>query len=234
MRTNTVFVILALTIILGGVGYYVWSQPVGSGVSPTSTTTVQTATSTVNTTSDGIITFAQLPDFGLAVTPQQVLKSGYIPPCGQSFAYCLYYSGAAYQGTNFEDAGVSIRKRSDIATERLCLDTPPAGYAASITPVSTNTADAYSTSVFSPIGDAAMGHYATGAVYRLWVRNESACYEFQTSLGETQFANYPAGAIKEFTAADRQTVLELLQRELQTVTIDESGSPIMVFSGAKG
>src|SRR5258708_11997428 len=51
----------------------------------------------------------------------------------------------------------------------------------------------YTTSVFSPIGDAAAGHYASGALYRLYLQDSSTCYEFETRLGQTQFANYPAG-----------------------------------------
>lgn len=234
MRINTIFVLLIALLVLAGIGYVIWGQPSGNGGSQTSTTTQTSATSTADTTSDGTITFARLPQFGLAVTQDQVLKSGYIPPCPQGFNYCLYFNGDAYKGTNFESAGLSVTKRPDIATERLCLDTPPAGYSASMTPSSTNSANSYSTSVFSPIGDAAAGHYSSGAVYRLWLRDSSKCYEFQTRIGETQFANYPAGTIKQFTDADRQTLQQELRQELETVTISVSGSPAVVFPQAKG
>jgi hypothetical protein len=229
MQKKSVFVLIALCCIaLIGAGYFAWAQP----ASPAQTITALQASSTpsmTESTSDGTITFSHLPTFGLAVTPQQVLKSGYIPPCADGFTYCLYYDGDAYQGTNFESAGLSITKRPDIADERVCLDTPPTGYGAGVTPISTNTADVYSTSTFSPIGDAGAGHYASGSMYRLWVRSSSQCYEFQTRIGETQFANYPAGSIKEFTDSDKQAVAQQLFEQLQTVTITVGGTPTIVF-----
>jgi hypothetical protein len=170
--------------------------------------------------SDGKITVAfPSKEFGLATNPTQVLVHSYIPPCSEGFDYCLYYIGDAYTGTNFESAGIRVQKRTDLSTERICLDTPPEGYDASTTPAEENSKDAYSTSVFVPLGDAGAGHFAQGALYRLFVRDNSACYELETRVGETQYANYPAGSIKEFTSGDRSTLQELLKSVIDRIAL---------------
>ncbi len=172
------------------------------------------------TVSDGTITVGYPSDFGLAKNATQVLVHAYIPPCDENFDYCLYYNGAAYTGTNFESAGVRIAKRADLATASLCLQTLPNGYTSGLTPKITTGSD-YQTSVFSPLGDGATGHYASGALYRL--AYGSACYEFETRIGETQFANYPAGTIQEFTTADRAAVQAKLDAIATGVTLPGGG-----------
>ena len=225
MQTRTLIGTVIVVIVLIGLAavYYGWKPT----AAPAQNTQETNATSTMtDTTSDGTITFAHSPEFGLATNPQQVLVHTYIPPCGQSFDYCLYYNGDAYQGTNFESAGLSISKRPDIANERLCLDTPPQGYNATVTPGASTSTSAYSASVFSPIGDAAAGHYANGSVYRLWVRSASKCYELETLIGETQYANYPAGSIKQFTADDEHALQDLLRKQLDSVMITADNIPV--------
>jgi hypothetical protein len=167
--------------------------------------------------SDGTISFrVPLTAFGLATHPEEVKLQSYIPPCNSSFAYCVYLSSGAYAGTNFESAGITIAKRPDLTTKQTCLTTPPAGY--TLAPQKTQEGDGYAASVFSPLGDAAAGHYATEELYRLSVG--SKCYEFLTRIGESQFANYPAGTIKEFSSADRAAVHSSLRAFLDGVTLD--------------
>jgi hypothetical protein len=162
------------------------------------------------TVSDGSIIFGVPDDFGVATTKDQVLVKSYIPPCSEGFNYCLYYNGTAFSGTNFESAGVSITKRKDLDSEQACLSTLPEGYAVGSGPTPSNLVPKvlkqtdYSSSVFSPIGDAGAGHYASGAVYRLFANG--TCHEIETRIGQTQFANYPPGAIKQFTPADFQAM----------------------------
>jgi hypothetical protein len=170
------------------------------------------------TVSDGTITIS-IPssEFGLAVKKDQILVHSYIPPCDENFNYCLYYDGSAYKGTNFESAGLRIQKRDDLKTQSACLTTQPAGYNG-LTP-KTESIDSYATSVFSPLGDAGAGHYSSGSLYRLFYDNK--CYEFQTRIGESQFANYPAGSIKEFTSADQSAVKLKLQEILNAITLPD-------------
>lgn len=219
-------IVLILIIVLG---WYLFVMPDGTGTNATSTaTTTQQGTSTAQTQSDGTITFAVPADFGMATDPNQILVTAYIPPCSSDFIYCLYYNGTTYQDTNFEAAGLRIVKRTDLSTERTCLDTPPEGYDASTKPSQTASADAYATSVFSNMGDAGVGHVAQGDLYRLFVRGNSSCYEFETRIGNTQYENYPEGTIREFTQADRAAITATLNGVLKSLTV---GTTSIAFPG---
>ena len=144
------------------------------------------------------------------------MKFSYIPPCDPSFNYCLYYNGLAYKDTNFESAGLRVQKRTDLKTQSACVSTMPSGFTG-IKVVTANGPD-YATSMFSPLSDAGAGHYALGAEYRLWYSN--SCYEFETRIGQTQFANYPAGTIEQFTSANQTDVTAQLQAMLNAVTLN--------------
>jgi hypothetical protein len=216
--------IIAVAVISAGVFYLINSGNQGGTVLPsnssifsnTSPTLVLNAPSGTpaqsgQNVSDGTISFTIPSDFGLATAQEQILVRSYIPPCDPDFDYCLYYNGSAYEGTNFDSAGIRIEERSDLTTENLCLTTPPTGYS-NFTPTSTTAGD-YSISEFSPLGDAGAGHYAVGTLYRLWYDGDDTCYEFETRIGQTQFANYPSGTIQQFTATDQSA----LQSEMQNV-----------------
>ncbi len=150
--------------------------------------------------SEGGLAFTYPSEFGLVVNENQILAS-YIPPCNPGFDYCLHYLGPKYQGTNFDSAGIRIDTRDDFSGE-LCLTKPPLGH--DLTPgIVTN--DRYVTARFAPLGGAGAGHYSTGALYRIWY--EGGCYELETRIGLSQFANYEPGSIREFTA-DEQSRLE--------------------------
>jgi hypothetical protein len=219
--TATAIVLIFLAVIIAAL--FLFKKPVEEPLPDTNQNPIQTDTNdgTDQTISDGTITIAQPgADFGFATNETQILVHSYIPSCSSPFMYCLYYNGTSYQGTNFESAGVRISKRTDLSTERLCMNTPPEGYEATTTPTSTTTKDSYASSVFSNISDAAAGHYASGSLYRLFVRSNNACYEFETRIGETQFANYPEGTIVEFTSTDRAALKAKLFNILEGVSLD--------------
>ena len=116
--------------------------------------------------SDELITLSYpTTDFSLATSAQQIAIRSYIPPCDPDFEYCLYYTGSAYLGTTFDSAGVRVDKRTDLTTQTACLTTPPTGFS-SFAPTSTTVGD-YSVSEFTPLGDAAAGHFSKGILYRL-------------------------------------------------------------------
>lgn len=213
-------ILVLLLIVLGGYGYFKYiRKPEVVVLTPSPTATGQAYDQSI---SDGTIT-VMYPSvqFGLATTPGQVLVTSYIPPCAQGFNYCVYFNGSQYQGTNFESAGLRIQKRTDIAVEHLCLTTPPSGFSATTTPAATAAQNTYATSVFSPVGDAAAGHYSSGSLYRLFIRDGSKCYEFENRIGQTQFANYPAGLIKQFTASDQTVVSAQLLSILNTIVLKD-------------
>jgi hypothetical protein len=189
-----------------------------SGTVPTlvlGTPSSTTAASGTQTISDGTISFTVPSDFGLATDQQQILVRSYIPPCDPDFIYCLYYTGIAYQGTNFDSAGMRIDKRTDLTTQSACLTTAPDGYT-NFTPTSTIAGD-YAVSEFTPLGDAGAGHYSTGTLYRL--EYNGACYEFETRIGQSQFANYPSGTIQQFTTADESDLQSEMQNILNGLTL---------------
>lgn len=227
MNTETkksITILAVAVVIIALIAFFVYQyKPSGSAQNPPATnTTNQPIPSFVfdQSVSDGTVTFLYpSSEFGLATTPSQILATSYIPPCDQGFNYCLYYKGADYQGTNFESAGIRMQKRADLTTEQLCLNTPPEGYSASTLPTSQTSAGSHSASVFANVGDAAAGHFASGSLYRLFVKSNSACYEFAPRIGQTQFQNYPAGAIKEFTSQDAKTLQAKLDEILSRVTL---------------
>lgn len=172
------------------------------------------ATSTDQTSSNGIITFKIPADFGLALNKVQILVKSYIPPCGDSFDYCLYYNGNTYEGTNFESAGLRIKKRVDLTTQTSCLSTPPEGYTE--LRGATATTSTFVISGFS-VGDAGAGHSAAGELYRL--AYNGTCHEFETRVGWTQYGNYPKGSIKEFTNIERDQIKAEIENILKDIEL---------------
>jgi hypothetical protein len=212
MKKRRLTISITLLIVIFGV-LFIW-------IFATSTETKQGIQSSMSSTSDGTITFTYSPTkFGLATNPAQILPKSYIPACDENFNYCLYYVGNEYIGTNFESAGVRISKRADLPDEQSCLTTPPAGYEYGAISSSTKSADTYSTTVFGGLSDAATGHYSLGSEYRLFVKSNSSCYEFETRIGQSRFENYPAGTIKEFTGADLTKVQADLMDIIHHITL---------------
>jgi len=161
--------------------------------------------------------------YSLAKAPGQISVTSYIPPCESNFEYCIYRTRADYQGTNFESAGLRVKERVDLSEKTACLTTPPEGF--DDLHAKTREGAGYATVVFAPIGDAAAGHYSSGALYR--VTFGTTCYEFETRIGESQLANYPEGSITLFTSDDRAAVYAELVEMLNTANIASSNTPII-------
>jgi hypothetical protein len=206
-------------IIVALLGFWYWNGNVKVAQNSPSPSPTATATPSGDTVSTPEITFSYGGDIALATKPDQILVKSYIPSCSEGFDYCLYYKGLTYENTNFESAGLRIDRRADLKTQSTCLNTMPEGYS-DLRPVISNQTG-YSTSVFGGLGDAGAGHYSSGDLYRLWFG--TTCYEFETRIGETQFANYPAGSIVEFTDANRAAVQQKLKDLLANITITSTG-----------
>lgn len=218
--TSTIAGLVLLIVVIAG-GVYLVSQRTANTAGQTATSTPpgnQSATVQTVTAPNGV-GFTYDKPYGLATAPEQILAKSYIPPC-QDFDYCLYRTGTDYAATNFESAGLGVKARADLTTQTACLSTQPEGYTNLHTV--TYAGQGYATSVFSPIGDAGAGHYASGAEYRLWTG--SACEQFDTRIGETQFANYPAGTKTQFSDADHANVMGELTGILHSVTVN--GAPV--------
>ena len=224
MKMNTLWALLVVIIIVL-LGWWYWASNSGT---QTPTDTATTTPVTINapdqtlTLAGGKATLAySSADFGLATTSAQVTVTSYIPSCDPDFDYCFYYKGNAYAGTNFDSAGVRVKTRTDLKTQNQCLTTPPSGYT-NMTPTIATSTD-YATATFTPVGDAGAGHYASGSLYRL--EYSGSCYEFETRIGATQYANYPAGTIQEFTDADQATVSSMLMGIVSSLTTASSSKP---------
>jgi hypothetical protein len=177
--------------------------------------------SAANTVSDGLIEFDQPEDFGLAISQDQILVDATVPPCTNEFSYCLYYNGTAYDNTNFESAGVSVRTRNDLTDENACLTTQPAGY--TDLERSTSTGSGFSMALFAPLEDAGTGQFSTGEDYRLFA--SSTCYQFITRVGETQFASAATGT-REFSEAQRMSLLDMLRNIVSGVRLQPNDQQI--------
>jgi hypothetical protein len=217
--------VIVVSILTGAIHVFIHSSgpAITTVTSSNPTSTVTTASNGNPSISDGTLTFNySSTDFALATTQDQILTHSYIPPCDPSFNYCLYYIAPTYQGTNFESAGVRIEKRADLTTQTTCLTTPPTGYT-NFTPTSTTSGD-YSLSEFSPIGGAGAGHYAAGTLYRL--SYNGICYEFETRIGQAQYANYPSGSIQQFTTTKQSDLQAKIMNILDNMTLP-SGEKIV-------
>ena len=164
---------------------------------------------------DGTLTFTMPPIFALAVTQEQVMVEGVIPPCDADFDYCLYIPEALFAGTNFENAGLRIKHRTDLATRAACLAEQPAGYTG-LVPVTLEAA-VYATALFPGLGDAGAGHYSNGDLYRLFAADR--CYEFETRIGQTQIGNFEPGAVRPFTPEDEATVQAAFRALLDSIIL---------------
>ncbi len=208
---------IALILIIVAFGTYLWWNKIGKGAS----NSTGSASTTATMVSDGTITLFRPGDFGLAVTKERVLVRTYTPPCEEGFDYCLYYNGSAYKNTNFESAGLSIRRRTDLADKARCLSAQPSGYSG--VPIRILDKPNYSVSV-AQTGEGAAGHYATGEEFRLFTARK--CYQFDTQVGESQFANYPAGSIEEFSKDSRTGMLLVLRNLVQSVKLNATGESL--------
>lgn len=212
MKLHWTLVLVALAIALGT--YVALTKPEAPAPSPAATSTAIAYDSTI---SDETITIGYpAPEFGLAVRREQ-LPASYIPACDDGFSYCVYYAGDRHEGTNFESAGVGVRRRDDLAGREACVSTPPEGYDELAPLVASSTSHAAAT--YWPVGDAGAGHYARGAVYRLSVADR--CYELESRVGESQFANFEPQAIREFTASDRDALEAELRRIVEAVELPD-------------
>lgn len=221
MNKGVFVAIVLVAVVLAVALVWVWSRPVQTGSLSGNTGTVGLAPSSTGTNFDqtistGAFSFSYPSStFGLATTKEQILVRPNIPPCSEGFDYCVYYIGSAYRGTNFESAGLRIEKRADLKSQTACLTAQPSGYTG-LVPKTAASSD-YAVGVFGSLGNAAAGHFANGSLYRLYYKN--SCYEFETRIGQSDYGNYPPGAIKQFTSADQAQVQGGLQAILDTLTL---------------
>jgi len=170
----------------------------------------------LNVMPGGDVSFSVPEGFGLAINQDQVLVASYIPPCSENFDYCLYYYGKDFEGTNFESAGVTVKKRNDLTAKDICMATRPEGYNGQAPQV--NFRKNYSTVVFSDLGQGAAGHFTNETLYRLFYKT---CYEFQTRISQSQYANFEPGAIKEFTAGNKETLEQKFTSIINSISTND-------------
>ena len=221
MKMNALWAVV-IAVIVVALGIWYWASFRGGSPAVVTDTASSTPVTGLQALSFGNLTLTYPSSgFALATTFDQVTVKSYIPACDHGFNYCFYYKGSAYAGSNFESAGFSIEKRTDLTTAAACLSTPPVGYT-KMKPTMASTTE-YTSSTFTPLGDAGAGHYSFGSLYRL--SYSGSCYEFQTRIGATQFGNYPAGSIREFTTTDQDAVNAMLKGILKSITTASGAKP---------
>lgn len=137
----------------------------------------------------------------------RMAELGYIPVCDPELSIvCFPYGKEDDAGTNFESAAFSVGIRGKITKESECL-VPQDGEAA-VGAVMIND------SVFASFryGSAATSHRLEGMHYRHF--RDGRCFELSTRIASTVFEVWEPGSIEEFTAADRRTVQDVLDRML--------------------
>ena len=146
----------------------------------------------------------QYPSDAKIITAQNPTGAvGYLPVCDQQTSQaCAFFSGDEFPGSNFDGAGVSVNVLPDAKTAAACRT----GFNGAKLIGSRNINDV-AFSVFSD-GDAAMSHAAVGNDYQAFV--QGVCYQITTRVFTTTFDVYPAGAIKEFTAAQDEQMKQTL------------------------
>ena len=224
MSKKGVIGLIIIVIIIVLVFWWVYDQGPSSTTTSiyTTSTTTGAPSSTTPTTpnfdqslTDGTITVMYpSADFALATSDQQVLTQSNIPPCDQSFNYCLYYIGSAYLGTNIESAGIRIQRRPSLATQNQCLNTQPSGFTG-LTPV-VATSSNYGTSVFQ-VGGGTAGGMASGNLYRL--EYQGTCYEIETRSAQSDYGNYPSSTMQQFTPDEQNAIAGEIQAILATLSV---------------
>lgn len=160
--------------------------------------------------SDGVISFNIPDDFGLATTPFQILSKYTVPPCAVGFAYCLYYSGDRYQGTNFDSAGLAISIHKDAVNKQVCLIELDDGY--SDPSVKIVEHGEYAMSIFHHTDPTDTDHSDTAEQYRLYTQD--TCYQFSLFVAQTQ-----QGSGRDLTQSDKIALMERLRAALRSVVL---------------
>lgn len=166
---------------------------------------------------DGQVLISYPPGFELAVTTDQLVLDAHIPPCDEGFDYCIYIGPVEFEGTTFASAGLGIEARVDLTNEADCMLTQPDGYR-DLVPVVAGASD-FATTLYHGIDQGTAGHYSTGTLGRLYY--DSVCYEFETRVAQSQYANYPTGTIEEFDAADQVRTSERLMAVMARVALPD-------------
>lgn len=148
-------------------------------------------------------------DFAFTLDYSQVKPLSYIPACDQTMVGCVYYSAAAYKGTNFDSAGVSVNIDPTINTEADCYN-----FSVATNEAQKQVADVTINGVAfksATGGDAGAGHFAQVQVYRNFHNNQ--CFELDQRVGYTDIGNYPSGTVTQF---DQAGVWQKLQDIINT------------------
>lgn len=149
----------------------------------------------------------------LSEAEQDILPSlGYVPPCDENHSNCLYYIGTEFEGTNFDSAGISTKNLIDTGEEN-CTSFNEA-YTLPDSEISTEEIDSNLFYV-ARSGNAGAGHMAEETLYRTYHSN--TCVEITTRIGYSQFGNYPEGSVEEFTAEDKNELMNSMKEVVHTL-----------------
>ena len=107
---------------------------------------------------------------------------------------CVFYSGAEYNKTNLDGAGIIINIHNALNTEEKCYN-----FSNSTSEAQTQVANVNINGVAfksATGGGGAAGHFDKLQIYRNF--NNGTCYEISQVFIESNINNFPAGTIKQF------------------------------------
>jgi len=139
------------------------------------------------------------PDFKFYSDLQEAQKS-YIPICGPESVACFEYNGTAYEGTNFEAAGLSVNILRKARTEEECNKIDTGQY-----PIKRAVINGIPFH-YGETGGAATGHVIGGPAYRTF--HEHVCFEAALLITATGIGVYDPGTVKEFNSAKLEKQLD--------------------------
>lgn len=137
-------------------------------------------------------------DAEVIVDAARMAEEGHGPVCNPEEAVvCVPYGKERYAGTNFGDAGFSVRILPD-RDAASCLAARPLEQPAGVTDVNDTRFRVYE------ISEGAMSHRLEGRNYRVF--RSLTCFELATRIYTSVFEVHDPSVVREFTETDRAAV----------------------------
>ncbi len=144
------------------------------------------------------------------VSSPEISCTSYFPICDDDAIVCIAYPAGEYTRYNFGGGAFSVTVlQSD--TELQCLTHVDRNTCQPLRGTETHNGVKFRA---ADCAEGGLGHYIQHETYRAYYAGK--CYQLSINIEETQFQNYDTGTTKEFSRRDREKVVQLLRRPLDT------------------
>ena len=127
-----------------------------------------------------------------------------IPPCDDGFLACIAWRGAAFEGTNFDSAGVAVFA-PDAASAVQCRATRSGAVPGE---ARQETVGGLEFTTYTT-GEGAMSHASHDDVWLTW--DGARCWQLVARIGSTRLEVYEPGRVEAFSDADREQLRAVLR-----------------------